>query len=208
MSSLLLGLTFGLSAGLTPGPLLTLVITASLQRGWSAGILVAVSPFITDAPIIAIAILLLDRLPPWALAVVTVLGGMLMIYMGVDGILSARRAELPATTDQNDESDAAFLWRGALVNALNPHPYLFWATIGGPTLLSAWQQRPLYGIAFMLGFYLLLVGSKVLLAGVVASQTMKLPLMAYRWLLGILGLAMGGLGVYLLADLIVGLLAA
>ena len=130
-----------------------------------------------------------------------------MIYMGVDGILHARRAELPTATEQADGSDAAFLWRGALVNALNPHPYLFWATIGGPTLLSAWQERPIYGIAFMFGFYFLLVGSKVLLAWVVSSQTMKLPLKVYRAILGVLGLAMGGLGIYLLVDLLLGRLA-
>ena len=59
----------------------------------------------------------------------------------------------------------------------------------------------------MFGFYSLLVGSKVLLAWVVSSQTMKLPLTVYRVILAVLGFAMGGLGIYLLVDLLLGRLA-
>ena len=32
--------------------------------------------------------------------------------------------------------------RGAMVNALSPHPWLFWATVGGPTLIAAYNQAP------------------------------------------------------------------
>jgi len=56
MNYLILGLTLGLSAGITPGPLLTLVITASLRRGWAGGLQVALAPLITDAPIIIFSI--------------------------------------------------------------------------------------------------------------------------------------------------------
>jgi threonine/homoserine/homoserine lactone efflux protein len=35
---------FGLSAGLSPGPLLTLVIAETLKRGIAAGIRIAVAP--------------------------------------------------------------------------------------------------------------------------------------------------------------------
>jgi threonine/homoserine/homoserine lactone efflux protein len=46
-------LVFGLSAGLSPGPLMTLVIAETLKRGIPAGIRIAVAPLITDLPIIA-----------------------------------------------------------------------------------------------------------------------------------------------------------
>ena len=39
---------FGLSGGLSPGPLLALVVAETLARGRSSGLAVAASPLITD----------------------------------------------------------------------------------------------------------------------------------------------------------------
>lgn len=58
-----LGLSMGLSAGISPGPLLALVITASLRSGLKGGLLVALAPLITDAPIIILSVVLANRLP-------------------------------------------------------------------------------------------------------------------------------------------------
>lgn len=41
LSSLLLGISYGFTAGVSPGPMLGLVITQTLRRGWRAGNLVA-----------------------------------------------------------------------------------------------------------------------------------------------------------------------
>ncbi|TNF50926.1 MAG: LysE family translocator, partial [Gammaproteobacteria bacterium] len=49
---LFLGVVLGLSAGLSPGPLQTLVMAETLRFGVRAGIKVALSPVITDLPII------------------------------------------------------------------------------------------------------------------------------------------------------------
>jgi len=200
MNYLILGLTLGLSAGITPGPLMTLVITASLRRGFINGLLVALAPFITDAPIIALSVLLLDRLPPWALTAVTVAGGLLVIYLGVDALRSARHAQLPDRAGESSDRGRSELWQGSLVNALNPHPYLFWATVGGPTLLAGWQEGAVYAVAFLVGFYALLVGSKVIIAWLVARQSQALSARAYRIVLTILGLAMVVLGVLLIRE--------
>ena len=56
------------------------------------------------------------------------------------------------------------LRRGALVNVANPAPWLFWATVGGPVLITTWQQSPPAAVAWLSGFYLALVGAKVALA--------------------------------------------
>lgn len=200
MNYLILGLTLGLSAGITPGPLLTLVITASLRRGFVGGLLVALAPFVTDAPIIALSVLLLDRLPPWALTAVTAAGGLLVIYLGIDGLRAARRAQLPAQAEKNSLGVKSELWQGALVNALNPHPYLFWTTVGGPTLLAGWREGAVYAVAFLVGFYALLVGSKVIIAWLVDRQSQALSSSGYRIVLTILGLAMVVLGALLIRE--------
>ena len=48
-------LLLGLGEGIKPGPLNTLVITETLQHDWRSGTKVALSPLITDAPIIIIS---------------------------------------------------------------------------------------------------------------------------------------------------------
>lgn len=197
MHYLLLGLSLGLSAGLSPGPLLTLVITTSLRDGFWHGLRVAVAPFLTDLPIILLALLVLDRLPPWSLALIGVIGGLYVVYLGWETIRSARQGNLADAVTAPAPSGRQSLLRGAVVNALNPHPYLFWAAVGGPTLLVAHAQRPLYAVAFLVGFYALLVGSKVAVAALVHSQSHLLAGPWYRRVLTALGVLLMGLGVWL-----------
>jgi threonine/homoserine/homoserine lactone efflux protein len=43
--------------------------------------------------------------------------------------------------------------RGVIANLLTPGPYLFWALVSGPILLSALRQSIAAGAAFLIGFY-------------------------------------------------------
>ena len=193
-----LGMSMGLSAGISPGPLLALVVTASLRSGLAGGLRVALSPLITDLPIITLSVLLVDLLPPGALRWVGIVGGLVVIWMGVETLRSSRHATLPAKAVAPDESRRE-LWRGVAVNALNPHPYIFWATVGGPALVSGWRISPGHALAFLVSFYVLLVGSEIVIAWLVSRRAGGLSLTWYRRLLagcGLLLLAMGGLLIY------------
>jgi threonine/homoserine/homoserine lactone efflux protein len=196
---LLLGLTLGLSAGLSPGPLMTLVITTTLRDGLWHGLRVAAAPFVTDLPIILLSVFVLGLLPPWTLAVVGVIGGGYVVYLGWETVRSARQASVQLTTAADDvaASGRQSLLRGAAVNALNPHPYLFWATVGGPTLLAAFSQSLLQGALFLLGFYATLIGSKVAVAALVHSQSRRFSAVWYQRILVLLGLLLVGLGIWL-----------
>jgi len=57
-----IGLILGLSAGFAPGPLLTLVISETLQYDLKAGVKVALAPIITDLPIIIFTLFILVNL--------------------------------------------------------------------------------------------------------------------------------------------------
>ncbi len=202
MPPLLLGLSLGLSAGLSPGPLMTLVITTALRGGFWHGLRVAAAPFITDLPIILLSLFVLNLLPSWTLALIGLVGSAYVVYLGWETIHSARQSDLAAMARKSDldaatspKTDA--LRRGAMVNALNPHPYLFWATVGGPTLLAAFSQSVLQGMLFLVGFYTALVGSKVAIAALVHSQSRRLSNTWYRRILVVLGLVLIGLGVWL-----------
>ena len=187
------GLGMGLSAGISPGPLLALVITATLRSGLGGGLRVALAPLLTDLPIIVLSVLLANLLSETALRWVGTLGGLVVIWLGIETLRSARKAALPGrggVARPNRE-----LGRGVLVNALNPHPYLFWATVGGPTLVGSWRLSPWYALAFLLPFYILLVGSKMGIAWVVSRRSGNLSVVWYHRLLlgcGLLMLALGG----------------
>jgi threonine/homoserine/homoserine lactone efflux protein len=202
MTYLLLGLSLGLGAGLSPGPLLTLVITRTLARGFGAGLRVALSPLITDAPIILITLLLFSALPPMFESAVTAIGGLFLIYLGVETVRSARHVQLgaPAAAPGAATLD---LWHGALVNVLSPHPWLFWIAIGSPTLARAWQLGWPYALAFLAGFYALLIGGKIAVAAGVAGGRRFLTERWYRGLLAFAGLLLclfGGLLLWQLAQ--------
>jgi threonine/homoserine/homoserine lactone efflux protein len=195
---LALGLSMGLTSGLSPGPLLTLVVTASLRSGWAGGLRVALAPLLTDLPIVTISVLVVGSLPPEVLRWVGTAGGLVVIWLGIETLRSARHADLAhvaeAAVDPNRE-----LWRGVIVNFLNPHPYLFWATVGGPALVRSWRSSPWYTLAFLLSFYLMLIGSKVVVAWLISSQAHWLTVVWYRRVLAVLGLlllVMGGLIVW------------
>ncbi len=183
--------------GSVPVPLLTLVITTTLERGFGAGLRVAVAPIVTDAPIVVLVLLTLNSLPPWAVMGLSVAGGLFVIYLGVETWRSAPAASLSAQADAPGRQD---LWRGALVNLLSPHPWLFWIGVGGPLLLTAWGNGIWHAIAFLLGFYGLLIGSKIALAWAVGRGRTRLGTQWYRRLLYGGGALLIGMGLLILSQ--------
>ena len=55
------GLVLGISAGLSPGPLMSLVIAQTMAHGGREGIKVSLPPLLTDPPIILASLLLLRQ---------------------------------------------------------------------------------------------------------------------------------------------------
>ena len=184
MPALLAGLTLGFSAGVSPGPLMSLVITTSLARGVAAGLRVAIAPLITDTPIILLTTLLVSALPHNVEIGLAVAGGLFVIYLGVETLIKARHAEL---TIEEGGGQAQHLWRGALVNMLSPHPWLFWIAVGSPLLVGFWRESPWYALAFLLGFYALLIGSKIGMAVLAGSGRQYLTQTWYRRVLAASG---------------------
>jgi threonine/homoserine/homoserine lactone efflux protein len=192
-----LGLSMGLSAGISPGPLLALVVTASLRSGLAGGLRVALAPLITDVPIITLAVLVAGSLPPEALRWVGTIGGLVVIWLGIETLRAARSAELPENT-QRGADPRRELWRGVVANALNPHPYLFWVTVGGPALVSSWRISPVYSLTFLLSFSALLLGSKIAVAWLVSRRAGALSQDWYGRVLVGCGLLLLGMGAWLI----------
>ena len=155
------GLLLGLSAGLSPGPLTTLVISETLMHDVRAGVKVALAPLITDFPIVVLSVFILSRLSGFntVLGLISFVGGAVVLMMGVKGM------KVKPGDAQSAARPSRSFSKGILVNFLSPHPYLFWLSVGAPKMTEAWRASgPVSPALFLAGFYLLLIGSKVGLA--------------------------------------------
>ncbi len=181
--NLVAGVVFGLSAGFSPGPLLTFLISQTLKYGIKEGVRVALAPLLTDLPIIIITIFVLMRLAHFRvlLGSISLIGGSFVLYLAYE---SFRTSKLDVNME---DAKLRSLSKGAIVNALNPHPYLFWLTVGAPKMIRAWPESPMTAVAFVASFYMCLVGSKIFLAALVGKTRQLLMGRAYKYLMRILG---------------------
>jgi threonine/homoserine/homoserine lactone efflux protein len=178
------GVVLGLAAGFAPGPLLALVLAQSIRFGTREGLKVAAAPLLTDLPIVILATALVAAAAGTAgglLGVISLAGAAFVAYLGIESIRTTG-----VQAGRPDEAPRSWT-RGALVNALSPHPYIFWITVGAPMLIRAWADGPLAAAAFLVGFYACLVGAKMLLAVIAGRSGGRLRGGAYRAVMVVLG---------------------
>lgn len=180
------GILLGLSSGLSPGPLLTLVLTQTIKHNRTEGIKVALSPLITDLPIILITVLILGRFAnsDIFLALISFVGAIFLAYLGVES-LKATEMNFDAR-----DSNSGSLKKGIIANFLNPSPYLFWATVGTPLMLKAYRTDLLTSILFIVSFYVFLIGSKVVAAFLVDRTRQFIDQKIYLIIMRILAIAL------------------
>jgi threonine/homoserine/homoserine lactone efflux protein len=196
MYFLTIGTVLGLSAGIAPGPLLTLLISETLQHDTKSGIKVAIAPIITDLPIIILTLFVLSKLSNFhtILGIISLAGGFVILTMGYESICT-RGIEISIR-----EGEARSMTKGVLVNALNPHPYLFWFSVGAPIMTKAMSLNISALFAFIGSFYAFLVGSKILLALIVGKSKSFLSGKIYLYTLRFLGLVLCVLAFALFYD--------
>ncbi len=183
LSFLVYGMVLGLSSGFAPGPLLTLVITETLQYNIKAGIKVAMAPIMTDLPIIIFTLFILSRLSNFnaVLGIISIFGGFMVLYLGYQSI------RVKGVQIDLDDIQPQSLRKGIFVNALSPHPYLFWLSVGAPTMIKASKHGLMAAALFVLSFYFLLVASKITLAVVVGRSRAFLKGNIYIYIMRFLG---------------------
>ena len=196
MYFLTVGTVLGLSAGFAPGPLLTLLISETLQHDIKSGVKVALAPIITDLPIIILTLFVLSKLSNFhnILGVISIAGGFFILSMGYES-LCTKGIELSI-----QEAEPKSLTKGVLANALNPHPYLFWFSVGAPTMTKAMSVNIIAPLTFIISFYTFLVGSKILLAILIGKSKSFLSGKVYMYTMRFLGVILGVLAFVLFYD--------
>jgi threonine/homoserine/homoserine lactone efflux protein len=126
---LLLGGGFGLAA-LQPGPMLAFLLARTAAAGWRRTLPACLAPLPSDGPIALVAVVLLSRLPSSFQPVLRAAGGVLLLYFAGASLREWRLSEGPASGGSTPRT----LLQAALVNPLNPNPYVAW---------SSWDPRRL-----------------------------------------------------------------
>jgi threonine/homoserine/homoserine lactone efflux protein len=150
-------------------------------------------PLISDGPVILLVLLVLSRVPAWLAQGLRLAGGVFVLYLAWGAVKAWRGYDAADMAPSVPSS----LLRAALVNVLNPNPYISWSLVLGPLLLKGWRETPAHGVALLAGFY----GTMVLsLAGTIVlfAAARSLGPRVSRLLIGLASVALGCFGCYLL----------
>jgi threonine/homoserine/homoserine lactone efflux protein len=193
---LISGLTLGLAAGLSPGPLLAFLVTQTVRHGLREGWKVALAPLLSDSPIVAATLVAVGRLSAsnLMLALISGAGGLYLIWLGIESA-TAREVRVSGAP-----SSPHSIRRSVAINFLNPHVYVFWSAVGAPATLLAYETRPAWAVTFLAAFYVALCGSKIVLAALIHRSRGVLAGLRYQRTLRLLGLLLVCLGVWLLWE--------
>ncbi len=153
---LIKGGALGFAAAIQPGPFQAYLLSQVGLRGWRRTLPAALAPLISDAPIVALMLSVVHQMPAGALSVIRVVGGIFLLYLACRSVASLRNAAV-GETDQTT-SPGHGVWHAAVMNLLNPNPYIFWGTVGAIVFFDGWNQSPAVGAAFLVGMYTMLIG--------------------------------------------------
>ncbi|MDO8531479.1 MAG: LysE family transporter [Dehalococcoidia bacterium] len=204
--ALIFGTSFvvGLSGAISPGPLLTLDIREAARRGFWAGPLIVLGHGILELVlVVALALGLRQFLDQRSLvAVVSVLGGLFLVWLGVQLVRRPGGLSLtPARLDGGPNGGGRNLvLAGALVSLANPYWSLWWATIGLGYLVWALGSGVAGLASFFSGHILADLAWFGLVALAVASGRRLVSDAVYRGVSIACGVFMVVLGLYFIGS--------
>jgi threonine/homoserine/homoserine lactone efflux protein len=190
---LLQGIGYGFSAAVQPGPFQTYLISQTLLNGWRRTLIAALAPLVSDVPIILSVLLVLTRVPAAFRLALQLAGGAFILYLAWGALRAWRRFDVaaPPAAAAGQQS----LLRAALMNVLNPNPWIFWSLVTGPILIRAWGEAPGTGIAFLAGFYSAMIACLALII-IIFGTARQLGPRVSRAAIGISAFALAGFGTY------------
>jgi threonine/homoserine/homoserine lactone efflux protein len=163
-------------------------------------VIVACAPLLSDIAVVTLTLVVLGQLPHQVLAGIGVVGGLFMGWLGVRTWLEARTASLRQARDQPRASTMRALREGAVVNLLSPHPWVAWATALGPLTLAEWRKEPSGAVVFVIAFYAMLVGAKIVVALLAGQGRRRLSDPGYRTALRVAGVLLVASGAALVLE--------
>ncbi len=188
---ILTGLILGITAGISPGPLMAVLISETIKGNIKNGLMVAVIPVITDIPLIILTVFILRKFKDIniILDILYIIGGLTLIYFGIKDLLTNK------VNINYNLSKFSSLKKGIITNILNPHPYIFWVFIGVPFIING---NLLQIIGFVASFFTGIVGSKIVIALSVEKSKHFIQSNYYLYLIKLSGIILIIFGILLL----------
>jgi threonine/homoserine/homoserine lactone efflux protein len=137
------------TGALMPGPMLTLVISSVAQKGFWTSVFIVLGHSVLEL-LIVISFYLgilkyLDN--PIAIKIISIAGGIFLIYMAINIIVSVARKKIKLELDsrkiaQNLGTKNSFIiaGKGVLISLANPYWYVWWLTIGASFMIKSVQH--------------------------------------------------------------------
>lgn len=134
------------SGALVPGPMLTLVISSVARKGfWTSFFIVLGHSLLELIVVICFIFGILKFLDnPLAAKIIGILGGIFLLYLGIDIIISIFKNKFTIDFKSvikektiTGKSTITLVFRGILISLINPYWFIWWMSIGAAFLLKS-----------------------------------------------------------------------
>lgn len=178
-------LLIGFSGAMMPGPVSAMAVTEGARRGFWAGPLLTLGHALAELTIVVGLALGLGRVLalPFVSALIGLLGGTFLLWMGYSIIRDTRRGMVSlelAPAEAQGMARFGLVGAGLLTSVANPYWVLWWATIGAGYVVFSLQASIAGLLAFYLGHILSDLSWNSLLSFLVASGRHRLHEGIYR----------------------------
>ncbi len=196
----------GLSGAMSPGPVLTATISASIRRGFMAGPLIVLGHALLEMGLLALIVAGCGKFlqQPPVPAVLGLVGGAMLVAMGVATIRDSRgfmeRGMAAAEGGAAEGRGMHPVLAGFLLSLSNPTWILWWATVGLAFAGQAMAHGPLGLGAFYAGHITSDLVWYSLVSAAVAGGRRVAPPGVWRAVLVVCGFALCGLGILFAAG--------
>ena len=195
----------GYSGAVMPGSLLAYVINQSLKKGIKTGYLAIAGHIILEISLIVLLFLGLNQILSSTIAaiIISILGGILLLYFGISGIMEVIKNKVRVNIDQqaSANSDGRIVADGLLLSVTNPYFIIWWATVGMVLLYEAFNLFGYWGVVvFAIGHFIADLSWYIFVSGLVAKSKGFLPEKAYKIVAFVLSLALVGFGIKYLIN--------
>ena len=195
----LIGSGFAFAAAWQPGPLQAFLLSRITSIGWRRTLPSSLAPVISDGPIAALILLVLNRLPDGMETYLQAVGGVALLFFAGAAFREWRRNR--GGENEGEGSAPRTLLQAVIVNTLNPGPWLGWSLIMGPLALEAWEKSAGHAVALVATFYITMVACLILFILLLGTTSFLSPRGRHALHL-ISAFALAGLGLYRLGSVL------
>lgn len=186
----------GLSGAMAPGPVLTVTISETLKRGFKAGPLIVLGHAILE--IVLLALIAVGLGPffqhPVTTAVVLWAGGLVLLWMGGQMLMTNRRMSEDALNAKATDSVYGPVIAGIVLSVSNPYWIIWWVTVGMGFVTQSLQFGVVGLLCFYVGHILADLAWYSLVSFSAAAGRRLCPPMVYRSVFVLCGIALVCLG--------------